>query len=73
MVNIAILRYQYTDYTFYVASLLAKILVEVDQGAGIVNVVEVKLFEDQDAIVIGHLLRMYLILSLLDTDMAVDP
>ncbi len=40
MVKIAIVRYKYTDYAFYVVILLAKILIEVDQGASIVNVVE---------------------------------
>ena len=48
-------KYSYPEISVYrlcilcsIPSLLAKILVEVDQGAGIVNVVEVKLFEDQD-------------------------
>ena len=41
MVKIAIVIYQDTDYVFYVVILLAKILVEVDQGAGIVLIVEV--------------------------------
>ena len=35
-------------YVFHGVILLAKILVEVDQGAGIVLVVEVQLLEDQD-------------------------